>query len=141
MMKELTSRERIIGSLSGSTIDRPPCFSGMGSVSIHALTGIEWREVHKDAEKMANLARSSQNECGIESVVVPFDLNVEAQALGGEVKFYEYREDEALLYPIIPKKFVKKVEDIEAPEKLGDRGRIPIVVEAIKKLKDVVGMR
>ena len=138
-MNELTSRERVIGSLKWEDIDRPPCFSGMGSVSIYVLKGADWSEVHRNVEKMANLAKSSQSECRMDSVVVPFDLNVEAQALGGEVKFYEYREGESLLYPSIPKKLVKRVEDIEVPEKLEDRARIPIVVEAIKKLKDAVG--
>ena len=138
-MQELTSRERVIGSLKGEDVDRPPCFSGMGSVSIDALKGTEWNAALKDAEIMANLARASQNECGMDSVVVPFDLNIEGEALGGKVKFYEQREAESLLYPLIPKKFVKRAEDIQVPEKLDDRGRIPIVVEAIKKLKGTVG--
>jgi len=136
---ELTPKERVIGILKGEDIDRPPCFSGMGSVSVHAMEGIEWNEVHKDAEKMANLARASQKECWMDSVVVPFDLNVEGEALGGEVKFYEQHGTESLLYPLIPKKFVKKAEDIQIPEKLEDKGRIPIVVEAVKKVKDLVG--
>jgi [methyl-Co(III) methanol-specific corrinoid protein]:coenzyme M methyltransferase len=138
-MGKSTPRKRVIDSLRGEDIDRPPCFSGMGSVSIYALTHIEWSGVHKDAEKMANLARASQNESGMESIVVPFDLNVEAEALGGEVKFYEQREAESLLYPLIPKKFVKRAEDIQVPEKLDDKNRIPVVVEAIKKLKGAVG--
>ena len=81
----LTSKERVIGILKREDIDRPPCFSGMGSVSVHAVEGIEWNEVHKNADLMANLARASQKECGMDSVVVPFDLNIEGEALGGEV--------------------------------------------------------
>jgi [methyl-Co(III) methanol-specific corrinoid protein]:coenzyme M methyltransferase len=138
MSSSLTPRERIIKLLKGEGVDRIPCFSGMGNVTTAGLKklGYKFAEVHGDAEKMANLAATSHQLFDYECAVVPFDLCVEAEALGCVMNAYE--DVNQLLYPTIKEKAVHAEEEmttINIPADLAQRGRVPVVVEAIKKLK------
>jgi [methyl-Co(III) methanol-specific corrinoid protein]:coenzyme M methyltransferase len=134
-------RERVLATLRGERVDPVPVFSGMGNLTVHGLADYGWRfpEVHLDGHKMAAAAASTYKLFGLESVVVPFDVGVEAEALGCGVNYYEDSED--ILYPTISTKLADKVEewDLQVPDNPLEQGRIPLVVEAIKELKDDVG--
>jgi [methyl-Co(III) methanol-specific corrinoid protein]:coenzyme M methyltransferase len=137
-MTSLTPRERVLNLLKGEEVDRVPCFSGMGNVTTAGLEKLNYKfpEVHGDAEKMANLATTSHQLFNYECVVVPFDLCVEAEALGCIMNAYENVNQ--LLYPTIKEKIVHSEDEmttIPIPVDLAQRGRVPVVVEAIKKLK------
>ncbi len=138
--RSITSRERVLNLLKGDRGDRIPCFSGMGNVTTEGMKkyGIKFAEVHKNARDMAALAASTYKLFGFESAVVPFDLGVEAQALGCELNFYESSQA-SILYPTIKTKILKVGEELKIPENLEERGRIPLVAKAIKLLKQDVG--
>jgi [methyl-Co(III) methanol/glycine betaine-specific corrinoid protein]:coenzyme M methyltransferase len=135
----LSSRERVLKFLNGEKVDRPPVFSGMGNVIKPVLDkyGIVFSRVHRDPELMAKAAAGMYREFGFECAVVPFDLGVEAEALGAKMNFYD--DVEGLLYPTIKEKSVVGVEDIEIPEDLANAGRIPIVTGAIRALRKELG--
>lgn len=135
----LSARERVLKFLKGEKVDRPPIFSGMGNVIKPVLDkyGIVFSRVHRDPELMARAAAGMYREFGFECAVVPFDLGVEAEALGAKMNFYD--DVEGLLYPTIKEKSVVGVEDIKVPEDLGNAGRIPIVTGAIKALRRELG--
>ncbi|HXX57324.1 MAG TPA: uroporphyrinogen decarboxylase family protein [Thermodesulfovibrionales bacterium] len=135
----LTPRERILKFLKGEKVDRPPIFSGMGNVIKPVLDkyGIVFSRVHRDPELMAKAAAGMYREFGYECAVVPFDLGVEAEALGAKMNFYD--DVEGLLYPTIKEKCVKEVEDVQVPEDLENAGRIPVVTGAIKALRRELG--
>jgi len=126
--------------LKGEEVDRVPCFSGMGNVTVEGMKkhNIRFAEVHGNARDMATLAASTYKLFGYECAVAPFDLCIEAEALGSEINYYEHVEDN-ILYPTIKTKLVKAGEDIEIPEDLEKRGRIPMLQEVIGHLKDDVG--
>ena len=88
---------------------------------------------------MAVAAASTFRLFGFECAVVPFDMGVEAEALGCQVNYYASHTD--ILYPTISKKLAEKVEelDIQLPSDLATAGRVPIVTEAIRLLKEEVG--
>jgi len=113
----------------------------MGNVTVHGLEKYGWKfsDIHLDAHKMAAVAASTFQLFGFECAAVPFDLGVEAEALGAGVNFYPAHTD--IVYPTI----VTKVSDtaknlnVEIPSDLARAGRIPLVTQAIHYLKEEVG--
>ncbi|MCP4665023.1 MAG: methyltransferase, partial [Deltaproteobacteria bacterium] len=118
-----------------------PAFSGMGAITVQGLEKLGWTfpEIHVDARKMAGIAASTFRLFGFECAVVPFDMGVEAEALGAGINFYSHHTD--VLYPTVSEKVAEKVEDldIQVPSDLAKAGRIPMVTEAIRLLKEEVG--
>lgn len=143
MATSLSPRERVLGLFNKEKIDRIPVFSGMGNVTVHGLKKYkyEFADIHADARKMANMAASTFQLFGFECAVVPFDVAVEAEALGCKVNYYPGHKD--ILYPTISQKLAEKVDDlkIRVPPDLASAGRIPLVTEAIRLLKREVGDR
>ena len=141
MKTELNSRERVLRFFGKEEIDRVPVFSGMGNVTVHGLEKYSWKfaDIHVDAHKMASMAASTFQLFDFECAVVPFDMGVEAEALGAGVNFYSTHTD--VVYPTISKKVAEKVEDLDirVPSDLAKAGRIPLVTEAIRLLKEEVG--
>ncbi|HWR57306.1 MAG TPA: MtaA/CmuA family methyltransferase, partial [Thermodesulfovibrionales bacterium] len=137
----LTARERVTKLFGGEEIDRPPCFSGMGNVTTEGLKslGYKFATLHLDAKKMADSAATSYRHFGFECGVVPFDLCVEAEALGCEINVYAHLED--ILYPTIKKKVIHSENemDVAVPDELQNKGRIPLVCEAISLMKKDIG--
>ncbi len=137
----MTSRDRVLKLFAGEAIDRLPCFSGMGNVTTEGLRKFNYKfaEVHSDAKMMADSAASTYKLFGFECAVVPFDLCVEAEALGCEINVYSHAED--ILYPTIKTKLINNAEemDINLPSNIPSRGRIPMMREVIGLLKNDVG--
>ena len=140
----LNSRERVLRLFRREKIDRVPVFSGMGNVTVHGVEQHGWRfpEIHLDSHKMATVAASTFQLFGFECAVVPFDLGVEAEALGCEINYYpEHTDHMDILYPTVSQKLADKVADlnIQVPLDLARAGRVPLVTEAIRLLKQTVG--
>jgi [methyl-Co(III) methanol-specific corrinoid protein]:coenzyme M methyltransferase len=136
----MSSKERVLKTLVGASPDRIPCFSGMGNVTIHGLedAGIRFAESHMDSKKMSSAAASTYKLFGFESAVVPFDLGMEAEALGCEMNFYD-DGSKRILYPTVKTKILKFGEELNIPANLAEQGRLPVLKEAISLLKDEVG--
>jgi [methyl-Co(III) methanol-specific corrinoid protein]:coenzyme M methyltransferase len=114
----------------------------MGNVTVTGLKQLGYRfpHVHSDAEKMANLAATSHELYGYECAVVPFDFCVEAEVLGCIMNAYE--DVEHLLYPTIKEKAIHSEDEFTTfpiPEDLASAGRVPVVVGAIRRLKEKIG--
>jgi [methyl-Co(III) methanol-specific corrinoid protein]:coenzyme M methyltransferase len=139
-----SSRERVLKLFAGEKVDRVPVFSGMGNVTVHGLKEHDYKfaEIHTDARKMADAAASTYRLFGFECAVVPFDMGIEAEALGCQINYYSHRE-EGILYPTIKQPLAEKVADldIKLPSNLADVGRVPVVTEAIHLLKAEFGDR
>ncbi|WP_457555596.1 MtaA/CmuA family methyltransferase [Candidatus Pyrohabitans sp.] len=127
----MTPKERVMNTLEKGRVDRVPAFSGMGNVTVAGMRkhGIDFASSHTDAGLMAKLACSTYELFGFECAVVPFDLCVEAEALGCGVNFYAGKS--SILYPTIRSKVLSVGEELSIPEGLLERGRIPLVQEAI----------
>ncbi len=104
----MTSRERVMKLFRGEEIDRVPCFSGMGNVTTEGLNqlGHKFAQVHLNAEQMAETAVTTPKLFGFDSCVLPFDLCVEAEALGAKINTYPHSED--ILYPTIKEKVIHR---------------------------------
>src|SRR5512137_2538183 len=140
-MTTMNARERVLKMFAGETVDRPPCFSGMGNVTTEGLKSLNqnFAATHLDAKMMAKAAASTYKHFGFECGVAPFDLCIEAEAMGCEINVYAHSED--LLYPTIKKKLIHNEAELEIaiPADLTKRGRVPLMVEAIQLLKKDIG--
>ncbi len=138
-MAELTPKERVLRFFNREPIDTMPFFSGMGMVLMPAIKklGYKFPQVHVDAEKLARSAIESARMFDLDSIVVPFDMCWESEALGNTISLYEDSED--ILYPTIPEKKWKVLEDVQITdddiENIMTRGRMPLIPEAIKIIK------
>jgi [methyl-Co(III) methanol-specific corrinoid protein]:coenzyme M methyltransferase len=138
----LNSKDRILKLFRDEQVDRVPCFSGMGNVTTAGLAGLGYKfaALHLDAGMMARSAASTYKLFGFECGVVPFDLCVEAEALGAKINVYAHSED--ILYPTIKEKVIHNEDEMDTlkiPPELISKGRIPLVREAISILKAEIG--
>ncbi len=138
-MAELTPKERVLRFFNREPVDTMPFFSGMGMVLMPAIKklGYKFPQVHVDAEKLARSAIESARMFDLDAIVVPFDMCWESEALGNTISLYEDSED--ILYPTIPEKKWKVLEDVKITdddiETIMTRGRMPLIPEAIKIIK------
>lgn len=127
------SRAEILALLHGTRLGRLPVFGVLPSLTASGLhrSGVKYSAAHTDPEKMAKAAASTFEWFGWESAVVPFDICVEAEALGCRVDFQA--DTELFLAPTVQ----SPIGDLVIPKRLG--GHIPLVAEAIGTLKRQVG--
>jgi len=139
----MTSRNNILALFNNQKPDAPPLFSGLISVTEQGLAseGLQFHETHHDAVKMARAAASTYRVSGFGSAALPLDMYVEAEALGAKVDFRE--EVEWAEHPRATEFLYDSVEEFNTKDTKGTKveteGRIPLVCEAIKLLKEDVG--
>lgn len=134
-MEELTQKERVMNLLRKEPIDKMPFFSGMGMVVMPGIkkAGYNFPTVHTDAERMARSAIWSARLMGFDCVVIPYDMTMESEAMGNQISLYENSED--ILYPTIPQKRWKTMDEVEIPENITELGRLPLLPKAIEIIK------
>ena len=102
--------------------------------------GLSFHEIYKDARKMATASASTSKLSGLPSAVVPLDMYVEAEALGGTIDFTRTRN---LLFPQIAKPLFASTKYLNAgyfeSTDFLSKGRIALVCEAIQLLKEEIG--
>ncbi len=135
-------RQHILDLLSGKKIDTQPAFSGLIHITAEGLASerIALHEAHHDATKMAKAAVSTFKLTGIPSTALPLDLCAPAEALGAELNFYEGITN---LFPQPKKAFFATAKYLnEGYFRSADfltKGRLPLICEAIRLLKEDVG--
>jgi len=131
----LTPRERVMRTFRREPIDTMAFFSGMGMVVMPAIKKLGYRfpTVHKDAEKLARSAIESSRMFGFDSVVIPYDMCMESEAIGNTISLYENSED--ILYPTIPQKMWTSMDEVKIPSNIMELGRLPLIPQAIEIIK------
>lgn len=134
-MTELTGKERVQKMFKKEPLDTMPCFSGQGSVVVQAIDemGTKFAKIHTDARLMAEAAIKSARMFGLDGVVIPYDMAVVAEAMGRGVTLYENAD--GVLYPTVPEKW-KTLDEIDIPDNYMTQGRIPMIDEALKIIKE-----
>ncbi len=84
------------------------CFTQTTTIKQMEDCGAYWPEAHSDPEKMAKLAESGHILIGFEAVRVPFDITVEAELFGCEIRAGDSKQQ-----PSVIKHSVKSLEDID----------------------------
>lgn len=101
--------------------------------------GWHFNQILQEPEAMAQAALANL-DLGFESAVLPFDLNVEAEALGAKVRYHENQEG-IPIYPTIAEKIVANPEDVVIPADIGAAGRIPRILAALGQVRAEAGGR
>jgi len=129
-------KENVLAVLSGEEVDVTPVISvtQIGIVEAMEKTDAFWPEAHEDAEKMAILGSSLYELAGLECARIPFCLTVEAESMGCKVNLGS--EDKT---PLVVESPFQNAVDIKIPKDFLHNGRIPVVLEAINKLKEKYG--
>ena len=131
----LTPRERVMRTFNRQPVDTMAFFSGMGMVVMPAIKklGYKFPQVHKDPEKLARSAIESSRMFGFDSVVIPYDMCMESEAIGNTISLYENSED--ILYPTIPEKMWKTMDEVKIPGNIMEKGRLPLLPKTIEIIK------
>lgn len=129
-------RDNVLAALSGDKVDITPALSvtPLGIVDAMKETGAYWPEAHTDPAKMATLGSSLYELAKFECARIPFCLTVEAEALGCKVDIKDVDST-----PIVLESKFESAKDIEIPEDVLSKGRIPVVLESIEILKEKYG--
>lgn len=114
-----------------------PLFSVLPNVVASGLraVGVEYSDAHLDSNKMAQVAGSTYELFGFESAIVPFDLCVEAEAMGARVDFHP--QVDAFIQPIISRPI--ELPGVNTDLSISEGGRVDCVARTITQLKEGVG--
>ena len=138
----MSRREDILDVLSGKKLDHQPVFSGLIHVTTEGLQheGLLLHETHKDAQKMAKAAASTFRLTGMPSAALPLDLCAPAEALGAMLNYYQQREDQfpQPAKPLFASTTYLNHAYFESADFV-NKGRIPLICDAIRILKDDIG--
>ncbi len=138
----MTNRQTILDLLSGKRIKAQPAFSGLIHITTEGLQSedITLYEAHHDPNKMAHAAASTFRLAGTPSAALPLDLCAPAEALGSQLNFYG-GEDTRFPQPtrsLLPSTGYLNTAYMESADFLS-KGRLPLICEAIRILKENVG--
>ena len=135
-------REEILSLLAGQQTETIPAFSGLIHVTAEGLAndGLTLHETHHDAHKLAKAAASTFHLTGMPSAALPLDLCAPAEALGADLNYYENSENQ---FPQPAKSLYSSTKYLNAAyfqsADFMNRGRFPIIGEAIRLLKKDIG--
>jgi len=138
-MVEMSSYERVFAFLKGrkNEADRIPCMNPAGTYTEDFMVAVDafWPDSHFDPEKMARLGAAAHELCGLDNISIPFDILVEAELLGAPIDFREGKT----LWPSVKDLIAKDFSDIKLPKDIANSGRVPVIIKAIKMLKEKYG--
>ena len=131
----MTPKERVMTLFKKEPVDTMPIFSGLSMLAKPALddAGYSFSSIHRDHERMAWAAIRSAQMMNIDCVVIPFDITMQSEALGNKANFYENTGD--IVFPTVPKKIWRTLEDVQLPKNILEMGRHHLVPKAIDMIK------
>ena len=136
------TRADILSLFDGEKTSAPPVFSGLIHITAEGLQneGLALHEAHHDARKMAKAAASTYRLTGLPSAALPVDLCAPAEALGAGLNYYEGNEYQ---FPQPTKSLFASTKYLDTAyfqrADFINRGRIPLICDAIRLLKEDIG--
>jgi [methyl-Co(III) methanol-specific corrinoid protein]:coenzyme M methyltransferase len=132
------AREIFLAAVRGESTPRPAVASVCQSATYEQmkLVGAKWPEANSDAKLMARLALGAYSILGFDAVRAPFCQTIQQEALGCKIM----PGDDMNLPSIIGHPYdVNQDQKPELPEDFLKRGRVPVLIEAVKIMKQEVG--
>jgi [methyl-Co(III) methanol-specific corrinoid protein]:coenzyme M methyltransferase len=134
-----SSYDRFMAVLDGrpDETDMIPCVNTTSVATLEFMDAYDahWPAAHHDPGKMARLGSAAHRLCGLDNVSVPFCMTVEAEVFGSVIDFHEG----SVRWPSIREFQIMEPSELEIPEDVSEAGRVPVVVEAIRLLKEEFG--
>ena len=124
-------KERILATLRGRRPEGRVVWVPTVGVTVEAMKKVDatWPDSHWDPKKMARAAASTYELTGVPCCTVPFCLTLEGEALGGPLD-----KGSEMTQPQIMEHIESGFDEFELPGDFLQRGRIPVVLEAISLL-------
>lgn len=121
--------ENLANAFAGKEVEKVPAASIVSVALIEGMekTGAGFPDSHTNAEKMVALGESAHKYAGVESINIPFDLAIEAQAMGCEVDLRDANEH---IPEITASPFFDDLSSVDLCDDFLSNGRIPVVAEA-----------
>lgn len=130
----MTPKERSEAYFKGEEVDRLPC-AVMFEETAAAYAGINVEKYYFDADKMLEAEKYTVKELGAESAGINVTLRGMGEALGSQMGYCDNRAS-FLIDPIL--KDYKTLDNMEIVNPYKD-GRLPIILEALGKIKKELG--
>jgi [methyl-Co(III) methanol-specific corrinoid protein]:coenzyme M methyltransferase len=128
----MNTKERFLNALYLQPVDRPPVGAVATGITVEMMEKVDifWPEAHSDTNLLAGLAESIWLHTDTECIKLPFDMAVEVEALGASV---DYRTIDTP--PTESEHIYSHPDEIDIPDDFFDRSRVPVVLDAISKLR------
>ena len=125
----MTPYQRVMSTISGAPVDRPPVFAVLGAYGAN-LTGCSLRSLYSDAEAYLEAQRALQQVYGFDLVLAPFDFSAIAEAFGGETAWSEQQPPNVRKHAAAS---AARALSLPMPD-IGKSGRLPLILEATRRL-------
>ncbi|MEG0874104.1 MAG: MtaA/CmuA family methyltransferase [Clostridiales bacterium] len=132
----MNKRERFMNAIQGQETDRVSVFCANQTATYEQMEelGASFPEANYEAATMAKLAAGAHSILGFDAVRVPFCQTIESEALGCKLQ-----DGGKEGMPSIGTHPYSVDDEIPSLDDLVSKGRIPVVAEAVKLLKESVG--
>jgi len=129
----MNAKTRFMNALQLKPVDRPPAAAVVTGITVGMMekAGIYYPDAHHDAEQLAGLAASIWEYSHTEAIKLPFGMTPEVEVLGLEIDFGTHDT-----LPTDIRSALNHPNELEIPDDFFDRGRIPVVMEAISRLRE-----
>src|SRR5256885_621472 len=124
-------KEKILAALRGNKPRERVIWVPTVGVTVEAMKQVDatWPDSHWDPKKLARAAASTYELTGVPCCTVPFCLTLEGEALGCPLD-----KGSEMTQPQIMEHLETAFDEFELPKDFLQRGRIPVVLEAISLL-------
>jgi len=136
MMKDFNPRQAVRGLLQSIAPQRPlflPIVFSLGA----RIENVSLRNFLTNPTKISNALRQIRTHLRSDGITCYFDLYLEAEALGGVLDWKSDASQPSLRWPQ-PSHDGELPEGLCDPDETAKRGRVPIAVEVIRRLKPLV---
>jgi MtaA/CmuA family methyltransferase len=128
----MNAKTRFLSALRGLPVDRPPVAAVVTGITLPMMeqAGVYWPEAHTHIDQLVALAETIWLHHGIESIKLPFDMAVESEVLGATLEWGSLDN-----LPTELGSAYNHPDELIIPDDFFDRGRVPIVLQAITQLR------
>jgi MtaA/CmuA family methyltransferase len=136
----ITPRERLQLVASHSPTDRFPIVQPLqtGTIDLMNSSGAFWPDAHRDPKAMAKLSFEAHSVLGLENFRIPFDMNIEPEAMGCTLDWRRWDNQPWVRKPAVED--LGELEKLELPDIERD-GRFPVVISAVEELRKMPGAK
>lgn len=101
------------------------------TLELMGLADTYWPQAHSDPTMMAKLSAMAYEVAGIQGLRIPFDVCVEAESIGCEVRMGKADAPPSIMSPAFA-----EFDEVKIPLTILEMGRIPTVLRAAKLLRE-----
>ncbi|WP_455645423.1 uroporphyrinogen decarboxylase family protein [Methanosphaera sp.] len=135
-IEDVNLKDNLINALTKNESEITPAgsFPATCMTELMEKDGVHFPTGHTDAREMATIASSAYRYVGLESMVLPFDLGFEADAIGCDVALTDHDNSSSITHAPFD-----SVEDFEMPDDYIHNARFPALIEATGILQEEYG--